>query len=133
MVGGSTNYVQSDYYILGTVFRYCTLQVLPNLELELAKEVSSYLTENWGLKMLSNLCKWWGPGLNLSQVHFRTYNFNLHCLLLIITLVCWDSSPDILTNISKTNAVTLSFIIGKQVSMAETTSFWCNIFFFFSL
>lgn len=37
--------------------------------------------------MLSNLFKWWDPGLNLSQFHFRTYSFDLHYLLLIVTLV----------------------------------------------
>lgn len=39
----STNYKQSEYCILGIVFRYCTLQILSNFELELMKEVPMYL------------------------------------------------------------------------------------------
>ena len=38
-----TNYIQSEYSILGTVFRYCTLQVLSKFELGVMKEVPMYL------------------------------------------------------------------------------------------
>ena len=60
---------------------------------------------------------------NVLSFTFRICNFNLHCLLLIITPVCYDSGPIVLANISKINAVTILSITGKQAFVAETTSF----------